>query len=437
MPGEATHQRMKELIAEHVLKYNYWGYLFSRIRRKPAYQFGSIMGVAAEMDGTLTLYYQPDLVDQTDTPNINKILEHEGMHLLNKHVSRLIRILVDETNKARMIYKRDLWNWASDAASNSQARLKDDLVVAGKPWPLIFPKTLEEKTGGKVKFPNGKSTEWYYNELLKIKKDDMEQFAKAMEEFEQMIKGHQNWGGGGQGGEQQSVDPSALSRKLDSYITGIIRESVKSFSKDRGNLPAHIRELVEQALGPPKVPYYAIIKKLIKGSRLSKFKRSHTKVNRKRGYVFALDNKGLPQISPFPGRTRDFTFNVAIEIDTSGSMSIPWITEGLSGCKNILEKDRHCKVTVMQVDTVIEDEYTPKKISDIKFEAKGRGGTELFPGLKRAKELGVDVCMCFTDGYCENINQIPRKLLPKKIIWVITPDGTADNVNQTGYVVRI
>jgi predicted metal-dependent peptidase len=435
MPGEATHQRMKEMIAEHVLKYNYWGYLFSRVRRKPAHQFPSIMGVAAEMDGTLTLYYQPELVDQTDNVNINKVLEHEGMHLLNKHIPRLIRILADETDKTKMMYKRDLWNFASDACCNSQARLKQDLVIAGKSWSLIFPNDLKYPDG--KPFPDGKTTEWYYHELLKFKKKEMDELAETMKRFKEMLKNHQNWAGGGQGGEQQSPDPSALSRKIDSYITGIIKESVKSFSKDRGNLPAHIRELVEQALGPPKVPYYAIIKKLIKGSRLSKFKRSHTKVNRKRGYVFVLDNKGLPQISPFPGRTRDFTFNVGLEIDTSGSMSMQWIAEGLSGVRNILEKDRHCKLTVMQVDTVIEDEYSPKRVSDIKFQAKGRGGTELFPGLKRAKELGVDVCMVFTDGYCERINDIPRKLLPKKIIWVITPDGTADNVNKTGYVVRI
>jgi predicted metal-dependent peptidase len=385
---------MKEMVAEHVLKYNYWGYLFSRIRRKPAVSFPSIMGVAAEMDGTLSLYYQPDLVDATDDENVNTILEHEGMHLLGKHIPRLIRIIADETDMTKIMYKRQLWNWASDACANSQARIKDNLIVAGEPWPLIYPKTLEEKTGGQVKFPDGKSTEWYYYELLKIKKPEMEQMAEAMKKFKKSLEGHQNWGGAP---GEKSPDPSALSRKIDSYVTGIIKESVKSFSKDRGNLPAHIRQLVEQALGPPHVPYYAIIKKLIRGSRLSKFKRSHTKVNRKRGYVFVLDDTGMPQISPFPGRTRDFTFNVGIEIDTSGSMAIPWIAEGLSGVKNILEKDRHCKVTVMQVDTVIEDEYSPKRISDIKFEAKGRGGTTLFPGLERAKQLGVDVCMVFTD----------------------------------------
>jgi predicted metal-dependent peptidase len=51
--------------------------------------------------------------------------------------------------------------------------------------------------------------------------------------------------------------------------------------------------------------------------------------------------------------------------------------------------------------------------------------------------LGCDVCLAFTDGYTEDINSIPRKLLPKKLIWVITPNGTAKSVNQTGYVVRI
>jgi len=430
MPGELTHQRLKELVAEKVLKYNYWGYLFSRIRRKPVHQFPSIMGIKGEMDGTLSLCYQPEMVDQTDDENINKTLEHEGMHLLNKHISRLIRILADETDITKFNYKRDLWNWASDACVNMQANIKD-LFICGKPWPLIYPSSMTYENGDP--FPNGKSTEWYYYELLKLKKEEMECMSQTMKNFKEMLKNHEHWASA----VEKSSDPSSLSRKMDSYVTDIIKESVKSFSKDRGNLPAHIRQLVEIALGEPKVPYYAIIKKLIKGSRLSKFKRSHTKVNRKRGYVFVLDNKGLPQISPFPGRTRDFTFNVGLEIDTSGSMQIEWIAEGLSGVKNILEKDRNCKLTVMQVDTVIEDEYIPKRVSDIKFEAKGRGGTELYPGLKRAKELGVDVCMVFTDGYCENINMIPRKSLPKKIIWIITPDGITGNIDKTGYVVRI
>jgi len=426
MPGYTTDQRLKELLAKYVLNYNYWGYLFSRVRRKPSNSLPSIMGVAPEMDGTISLWYHPELVDGTDDKNLSLILEHEGMHLLNKHIARLIRIIADETDITKLHIKRDLWNLASDAASNNQAEFEqEDLIINGESWPLIFPKSLG--------LPDWKITEWYYYELLKKNKDSMEKFAEEMKKVFKMLENHSVW----TKGLNKAPDPNSLSRKIDSYITDIIKESVKSFSNDRGNLPANIQELIEQALGAPKVPYYAIIKKLIKGSRLSKFKRSHTKVNRKRGYVFIIGDKGIPEISPFPGRTRDFTFNVGIVIDTSGSMLIEWIAEGLSGVKNILEKDRHCYVTVMQVDTVIESEYQPKKIRDIKFEAKGRGGTTLFPGLKRCKELGVDVCLAFTDGYCENINHISRKLLPKKIIWIVTPGGSINNINKTGYIVKI
>jgi predicted metal-dependent peptidase len=131
------------------------------------------------------------------------------------------------------------------------------------------------------------------------------------------------------------------------------------------------------------------------------------------------------------------TFDIVVMIDTSGSMSDEDVKEGLSGVKNIIEKDRHCYTTVLEVDAGVEKEYEVKKIRDIQFNIKGRGGTTLRPGLERARQLGCDVCLAFTDGYTEDINSIPRKYLPKKLIWVITPDGTARNVNKTGYVVHI
>jgi len=250
---------------------------------------------------------------------------------------------------------------------------------------------------------------------------------------------HKSWTEGSTPGSIKGVaDLSALSRKVDQHIQNIVKESVKSFNKDRGTIPAHIAELIQSALAPPKAPYYQIIRKLVRGSRFSKFKRSPTKINRKRTYVFTLkDNKCIPQISPFPGKTRDMTFDICVLIDTSGSMSQDDILEGLSGVKNIIEKDRHCYTTVLEVDAKVEKEYTVKRLRDIQFNIKGRGGTTLYPGLKRARELNPDVCLAFTDGYTENINNIPRKLLPKKLIWVITPDGSSDNVNETGYIVRI
>ena len=426
-------ERLKQLIAKHVLKRIYWGYLFSRIRRKPMTNFGSIMGVMPETDGTMTLIYEPDLLNKTDDKQILRILEHEGMHLLNKHIPRLLRIIANETSEMRKYGKSRIWNIAADCSVNVQANIRDPIVIDSKPFPPQLPSMYD--------LPEGKITEDYYLQLLK----KVEKEAK---------EGKGNGNGKGEGKEGQGfgnkafddhkrwtenvssvADISSLSRKLEHHVQGIIREATKNY-KDRGNLPAHIAELIEEALKPPKAPYYQIIRKLVRGTRFSKFKVSPTRINRKRTYTFLIA-EDLPEISPFPGKCRDMTFNIVVMIDTSGSMGTDDILEGLSGVKNIIEKDRYCLTTVLEVDCGVEKEYVVKKIRDIDFKVKGRGGTTLTPGLQRAKQLGCDVCLAFTDGFVEDINSVPRKELPKKIIWVLTPDGSVDNIDRTGYIVRI
>ncbi len=408
-------ERLRHLIAKFVLKYNYWGYLFSRIRRRPLTGFGSIMGVFAESDGTLSLCYEPTLMGGTDDENLTKIIEHEGMHLLNKHLPRLIRILSNETEVSRKNLKIKVWNVAADCAANQQMKLFDPIIINGDPWPPQLPAMWG--------MPDNEMTEKYFYWLLQNKVQHVKLPGNSS---------HEGWSD-----TKGVADLSSLARKVDHHIQDIIRESVKTFNRERGTLPAHIADLIQGALSPPKAPYYQMIQKWIKGSRYSKYKRSPTRINRKRVYVFKLGGKVIPKISPFPGKVRDRTFDIVVLIDTSGSMSNSAILEGLSGVKNIIEKDRYCYTTVLEVDAGVEKEYQVKKIRDIQFNIKGRGGTALRPGLERARELKCDVCLGFTDGYTEDINQIPRRALPKKIIWILGPGSSAKNLNKTGPVVWI
>ena len=423
-----TSERLKNLVAQYVLKYNYWGYLFSRIRRRPDPGIPSIMGVAPERDGSISLVYNPPYVDNTSDEAVLTVLEHEGMHLLNKHIPRLLRIMANEVTDIMAKSKAEIWNIAADCSVNVQANIRKPIPINGRDWPVCLP--------GNYNLEEGKITESYFLELIKNAKKEYIQGPggegkEGLGYGEGGLDNHKNW-------QVKGVpDLSSLSRKVDSFTQGVIKDSLKTFSKDRGNLPAHIAELIKDALAPPKVPYYQIIRKLIRGTRLSKFQRSFTTINRKRTYVFSLDDGMTPMISPFPGRKRDYSFNIVVLIDTSGSMSTKDVAEGLSGVKNIIEKDRHCYTTVLEVDAGVEKEYRVKKIRDIQFNIKGRGGTTLTPGLERARELCCDVCLAFTDGYTENINALTRRQLPKKLIWAITPDGTADKVNRTGWVVKL
>jgi predicted metal-dependent peptidase len=140
-------------------------------------------------------------------------------------------------------------------------------------------------------------------------------------------------------------------------------------------------------------------------------------------------------ISPFPGRKRDDSFIIGIIIDTSGSQTPDDIMESFSACKNLIEKDPHCETTVLEVDTIIHKEYKLKKVSDIDFDVKGRGGTKLILGIERCRELKVDVCICFTDGFTEDFNEIDRRKFPKRMIWIITPGGSGEKMTQVGYTV--
>lgn len=415
-----TSERLKNVIARFVLNHNYWGFLFSRISQKPVKNLPSIMGVAGEPDGTISLCYQPDMVNNTDDKNLIDVITHEGFHVLNKHIPRLLRILDNEPRRDKKQNKVDVWNLASDCCVNQQAGLKEPLYINGITWPLVLPNLYN--------MPEGKVTEWYYLELLK------QQEGNSNKNGPNNFDDHSSWTKNIQG----VPDLSSLSRKIDQHVQGIIKESLKTFDKKRGTLPGNIAELIQEALSPPKAPYYQIIRKLVKGSRYTKFKRSPTKINRKRTYSFVIGkDDGMPEISPFPGKTRDMTFDICVLIDTSGSMSQDDVLEGLSGVKNIIENDKYCYTTVLETDTTVEKEYEVKKVRDIQFNIKGRGGTTLRPGLERARELGCDVCLAFTDGFVEDINSIPRKVLPKRTIWVITKNGTSDNVNKTGFVVHI
>jgi predicted metal-dependent peptidase len=448
-----TGERLRDLIIQLTFADSYWGYLFSRVRRIEK-DMPHAMGVSPDSDGTIHLWYNKEMIDGSDDFTIFKILEHEGMHILNKHISRFYRIIADEMSAYEILRKRDIIMYGADMAVNTQMIMPRKLLVNGKDYKLVFPELYD--------LPPKKTMEFYYMELLKKanESENGSQHQKQKGSGEGSGTGDPSDGKAGKdkkdgsGGEGKGEliddhgswvdaagkceDINSMARKLDNFATNIVLDAYRSVS-DRGKLPASIVQMIQDALEPARAPYYQIIRKLVRGSRLTKFQRCFTRINRKRTYAFALSpDHNHPIICPFPGKARDFSFNIGVLLDSSGSMSLDDIMEGLSGVKNIIENDRHCKTTVIECDAQIQKEYVCKKLRDIDFQIKGRGGTTLFPALARFKDLDVDVVLVFTDGFCENINEIARRLLPKKIIWVITNTrGSAENINKTGFVVTL
>ncbi len=451
--------RIKEILASLVLRDNYWGYLFSKVDKVeiPDAPWPMAVGVNPNK-GTLILMYNSKKIENTGNKEIRFILEHEGVHILCNHIPRLIKIIADEITLGRKAMKIKVWNVAADCCDNFIMKMPDELKIDNEQFELChahkYRKGLPPKNGnpGIPPMPtmeDDKTADFYYIELLKVAEKQKKNCCNSQEEIffevigedgedgedgKKIFSNHDKW----KEAAEKVSDVSSLARKVERNAKMVVRESIRHF-KNRGKLPGHIREMIDVLLKPPEIPYYSMIRKLVRGSRLSKFTRSPTRINRKRTYLFATSNmENMPDISPFPGRKMDYTFNIGLLLDTSGSMSNDEIALGLSGCKHLIEKDRDVHLTVVECDAEVGREYVCKKIRDIQFTPTGGGGTVLYPGLKRLKELNVDVVLAFTDGGCENINNISRHLLPKKIIWVITSNyGSSDScVNKTGYVVH-
>jgi len=428
-----VHERLEELIATKTMDNCFWGHLFSLVRRKPFDNLPSIMGICLEKDGNYSLLYQPDLIEKTNNETINIILEHEGLHLINMHIARFIRIMATELNDTKKEFKQFVWNIATDCAVNDQLHLGNSLEIAGHKTKIQLPKMYN--------LNNNMPSEYYYEKLLEKQKDNKTQKSTSGndnksgegKEKSESIDSHSEWGSNLEG----HPDLYSLSRKAENTVKDLVKSAVKNFDKNKGNLPSSIQELIEECLKPPQIPYFQIIRKVVRASKHSKFTRSFTKINRKRTYLFMLDNNHLPQLSPFPGRTRDFTFNISIMIDTSGSMSKDEILEALSGTKDIIENDRHCTINIVECDAEVQKVYKVKKIKDIQMNIAGRGGTILLPGLEKCKEFNSDITLAFTDGWCEDINSISRKLLPKKLVWILSKGGSDNYINKSGLVIEL
>jgi predicted metal-dependent peptidase len=447
MEETSPGNKLKELIARQIFGNNFAGYVFANVRRMADPNIPSIMGVGIMPDGKLVLVYHPELIMKTSEENIKYVIEHELMHLLNKHPVRALRILASETDPFRLQFKQQILNVAADCAVNAQGNLPKKLTIGGQEWKLHFAKDHN--------LPEKLTTEAMYNILIEREEKNQEEKKKNGEngKGEKMIVFIPGVGvgevdpselGGIKSidyhgvwteGAGSSADIGSILRKCDSDIVRIIRTSLKQFERRRGTLPGHYAELIEKALSIPQAPYYQIISRYVRASKLSKFKRSPTMINRKRTYVFQDNN--IPIISPFPGRKRDFSFKIGVLLDTSGSMMQEDILEGLSGVKHIIEKDRHTDTTILEVDTQVEKEYKCKRVRDIQLKIKGRGGTTLGPGFFRAKELNVDVCLVFTDAATEKISDYSRKDLPKKMIFVVPDNANVETIKGLGPIVRI
>lgn len=443
-----AEDKIRNNIARLTLNDSFWGYLFSHMQRVKNVDLPAVMGVCIDKHGSINLVYNPKMLMELPNDELEIVLSHEGWHILNNHIIRFNEVLENFNDIGQVVaseqdtkdafinrivdsafkeYIMRTWNIAADCSVNYLCGAPDALSITtpdGNPYKICHAKFYGMEVN--------KSAEFYFSELLKFEPNSKNAHGDSSVGEE---SGCKNLLGDHSGWDLSKIEDRSLVRsKVEAQVKDLVYKAYKS-CRNRGNLPGALKEMIDSMLKPTRIPYYLLIKRLLCGSRKDKLQKAYSKFNRKRSYAFLGKNK--LSFLPFPGNKKDESFKIVVGIDVSGSISTEDVYTGLSAAAHIIEHDRYCETIVLQCDTQVTSEYKIKKVSDIQFEVIGRGGTILAPMLKRAAELKCDVALIFTDAACDDITQISRSELPKKIIWVIPHNAPDDAIAGTGFVIRV
>lgn len=213
----------------------------------------------------------------------------------------------------------------------------------------------------------------------------------------------------------------------DDFCRTALMQGLEAFGeRGRGTLPAGLVEEI-RALGVPPVPWDVQLAKW--------FDEHFVPAEKKHTYQRASRRQSATPDIPRLGRTEDDalrsgrTFGVVI--DTSGSMSVKEIAYALGAVASYSAAKDVPLARVVFCDAAAYDEgyLSPEEISG-RVTVKGRGGTELQPGvdlLEQAEDFPKDgPILLITDGEIENHMTIHREhafLMPAGARLPFRPQG--------------
>lgn len=319
------------------------------------------------------------------------IFEHELNHLLRDHAIRMDVHAGKQRDPNRS-------NIATDLEINDD--LEPDSFVAEIG---LLPSKME--------LPDGKTAEWYYENLPQQESDDSEQSESGSEGGDDSDDGDDGTGnskpkmgkcGSGAGGnpidgELDSDDASApgMSEGEAKIVRQATAQAIKQHEAQhgRGTVPGGLSEWADIELAPPTVPWQRILAASVRrGIRIAAGNTDHTytRISRRSaanpGFTFPA------MVSPKP--------SIAVILDTSGSMSKDMIVEALNEVQGIA-KQMGCQgddLTLVQVDAAVG---SIKPFTDArKVELTGRGGTDMRVGFDAIGEMrkAPSVIVVLTDG---------------------------------------
>ena len=206
--------------------------------------------------------------------------------------------------------------------------------------------------------------------------------------------------------ESDEIDEKTLKEFTEKFVS----------LSQKGEIPNYLGGLIS-ALKNSKgeLPWNLYLKKLM-GTVESNRKKTITRRNRRQ-----------PNRLDLRGELRGHKAEIAVAIDTSGSISDEEFKQAIKEVLQIVKNYNH-EITIIECDNEIRRTYKVKSVKDIKERINIRGGTKFTPVFEYANKKKLNLLVYFTDGKGEDrLEVIPRGY---KVLWVISGRGDKLSLNN-------
>lgn len=351
---EAVIDKLRSARVGMLLKTSFFGNIATRLKLTPANEWCS----TAATDGR-NFYFNSKFIDMLKPKEIEFLFGHEVLHCIYDHFGR------------RGDRDPQLFNIANDYCVNADLKKHrvGDFITS---VPCLYDSKFE-----------GMSSEEVYDILY-----EKVETINVGSLLSQLIDEHLDADEGDESGH-----PIKLSSEERAKIRDEIKEAVLSAAQtcDAGNLPAGVKRLLKD-LTEPKMNWRELLRMQLE----STIKSDYTWMRASR--------KGWDMDAVMPGMRATDAIDIAVAIDTSGSISDTMVCDFLSEIKAIMEVFDNYKIHVFTFDTETYNPqiYTSENLENIEeYDVQGGGGTDfqaIFSYLKDA-EIEPKRLVVFTDGY--------------------------------------
>jgi len=357
---------------EMLISAPFFGNLATRLRFKDATDWCP----TAATDGKY-FYYNRNFIAALSDAEVIFLVGHEVLHCVYDHMD------VDRRGDRHPV----LWNIANDYVINA------DLIDANIGEEIKLVQICHDwKYRGKI-------SEEIYDELF----DEMEKNGQIPQETTldihiERAEGDDEGSGKGPSGntdeDSEGKDgPAKYTAEEKEQIKQEFQNAVMQSAKaaGAGNLPSGVKRMLDKLLNP-QLDWRELL-----AMQIQSIMRSD--------YTYQTPSrKGLNEGFYLPGMDRETTIDIALAIDTSGSMSDEMLMDILSETKGVMDQYTDFKIHLFCFDTEVHNpkEFTSYNMDEfLEYECQGGGGTEFDVCFDYMKEQGIcpKKFVMFTDGY--------------------------------------